>query len=228
MKDIEKFAQKMGASVAGKVPNCGGGAFGAARLAAAVSSMKGGNMVDKYNFFEVCVVLKARVNPNEGAERSVGRRFSAHGLRTDQLGMGRSPAEALLELGIALTGLLYSSEADHDMCFWRSAPKRITDAALSADAVRMPDSVMDGVGWLVRAESPAGWVRGDVPCKGCGSTDDDCDCQVAVDQGHLDRLAALMSVTEDLDGDGPFGDGPFVCTVDWGWIREHGSWRRRI
>ena len=40
MKDIEKFARKIGVKVVGKVPEYGGGAFGAARLAAAVSSMK--------------------------------------------------------------------------------------------------------------------------------------------------------------------------------------------
>ena len=209
-KNIDRIAEKMGAKVVGKVPDCGGGVFGAARLAAAVSSLKGRDMVDKHDFFEVCVVVRA--------EEKSRRLFAAHGLRTDHLGMGESPAEALMELGMALIDLVYLSETEEDLCVWRATTPEIVAAPLSPDAVRMPDSVMDGVGWLLRAESPTGWVR----------DDSDDDLEPTIDQGHLDRLAALRSVSEDLDGDGPFGDGPFVCTVDWSWLRGHGSWRRRI
>lgn len=195
MKDIEKLAKKMGAKVVGRVPDTGGGAFGAARLAAAVSSLKGRDMVDKQDFFEICVVVRA--------EEKIRRLFAAHGLRTDQIGMGESPAEALRELGMALINLVYLSETEEDLCVWHETTPEIVGRVLSSDAVRMPDTVMDGVGWLLRAESRPEWVE-----------DDDGDGAPPPDRDHLERFHVLDSVTKDVDG-----DGPFVCSVDWKWLQ---------
>ena len=195
MKDIDKIAQEMGAKVVGKVPDTGGGAFGAARLAAAVSSLKGRDMVDRHDFFEVCVVVRA--------EEKSRRLFAAHGLRTDHLGMGESPAEALMELGMALIDLVYLSETEEDLCVWRATTPEIVAAALSPEAVRMPDSVMDGVGWFLRAEPRPEWVK-----DGDGGAP-------KPDQDRLARFRVLDSVTKDVVK----GDGPFVCSVDWKWLQ---------
>jgi hypothetical protein len=40
-KNVEKIAQKLGATIVGQVPETGGGAFGAARLAHVVQSLQG-------------------------------------------------------------------------------------------------------------------------------------------------------------------------------------------
>lgn len=85
MKDIEKFAQEMDAKVVGGVPDCGGGAFGAARLAAAVSSLKGRNTVGKHDFFEVCMVFRSEGDLSDSSTlvaASTRGLFAAHGAST--------------------------------------------------------------------------------------------------------------------------------------------------
>ena len=205
MKDIDKIAQEeMGAKVVGKVPD-GGGVSGAAALAGGCSSLKGSDTtVGKHDFFEICVVLREAAEGSEFSP-STRRLFRAHGLRTGRYGWGKSPAEALLHLGMALIGLVYSSETGDKPPAARFAGPDIANAALGADAVRMPDSVTDGVGWILRAQPRtdwAEWAGNNDPNEWTGQLD------------HLAQHAALVSVTGDVEA-----DRPLVCTADWKWLR---------
>lgn len=85
--DPKEFAKKLGAVHVGSVPDCGGGAFGAARLAYIVAGMRGGPVAEAPAAETVEVVLDAaaarklaRLAERAGtAERPVSaEQFAAH------------------------------------------------------------------------------------------------------------------------------------------------------
>jgi hypothetical protein len=77
-KNVERIAKLLGASIAGRVPETGGGAFGAARLSALVAS------------------LQARLEPGEG--RRPGRPTDARWVRHPKVPMTEETAQRLARL----------------------------------------------------------------------------------------------------------------------------------
>src|SRR5947209_17867742 len=77
-KNVERIAELLGAAVTGQVPETGGGAFGAARLAGLVAA------------------LQARLEPGEG--RRPGRPTDARWVRHPKIPMSEETAQRLARL----------------------------------------------------------------------------------------------------------------------------------